>query len=77
MAKDATRIGNRVIPAGKTQIGVNVEDLLLGKLRAIAEKEAVSYAEVYNLAFQKFVEAYEAKNGKVKIQEKGKGLKNL
>ena len=60
------------------QIGVkNVPADIAEKMQAIANLEGVTYNELYNLAFTKFIEVYEAKNGKVKIRQKGKGLENL
>lgn len=60
------------------QIGVrNVPVDIAEKMQSIANLEGVSYNELYNLAFVKFIEVYEAKNGKVKIRQKGKGLENL
>jgi hypothetical protein len=50
---------------------------IAAKFQAIAGIEGVSNFELYNLAFAKFIEWYEAKNGKVKIQPGGKGLKGL
>ncbi|MGN6297939.1 MAG: hypothetical protein ACTHM7_14225 [Ginsengibacter sp.] len=60
------------------QIGVkNVPIDVAEKLQAIANIEGVSYNELYNLSFLKFIEAYENKNGKVKPRPKGKGLEGL
>lgn len=60
------------------QIGVKmVPNAVSEKLQAIANNEGVSFNELYNLAFTKFIEAYEKKYGKVKPQEKGSRLKNL
>lgn len=60
------------------QIGVkNVPSDIAEKMQSIANLEGVTYNELYNLAFVKFIEVYEAKNGKVKIRPKGKGLENL
>jgi len=60
------------------QIGVrNVPVDIAEKMQSIANLEGVTYNELYNLAFVKFIEVYEAKNGKVKIRQKGKGLENL
>ena len=47
------------------------------KLKTIAAMAGVTYNEVYNLAFKKFIEIYEAKNGKIKLHPKGKGLEGL
>jgi hypothetical protein len=71
------KLGNRVIPAGKTQININVPDDTLAKMKAIADAEGIAYAEAYNFAFSSFISAYESKNGKVKIRPKGKGLEGL
>lgn len=60
------------------QIGVkNVPSDIAEKMQNIANLEGVTYNELYNLAFVKFIEVYEAKNGKVRIRPKGKGLENL
>lgn len=60
------------------QIGVrNVPLDVAEKMQAIANLENVPFNELYNLAFVKFIEVYETKNGKVKIRPKGKGLENL
>lgn len=60
------------------QIGVkNVPSDVAEKMQAIANIEGVSYNELYNLAFVKFIEVYESKNGRVKIRPKGKGLEGL
>jgi hypothetical protein len=60
------------------QIGVkNVPVDIVEKMQAIANTESVSYNELYNLSFVKFIEMYESKNGKVKPRPKGKGLEGL
>jgi len=60
------------------QIGVkNVPADIVDKMQAIANIEGVSYNELYNLSFVKFIEMYENKNGKVKPRPKGKGLEGL
>jgi len=60
------------------QIGIkNVPVDIADKMQAIANIEGVSYNELYNLAFVKFIEVYENKNGKVKPRPKGKGLEGL
>ena len=60
------------------QIGVrNLPLDVLEKIQHISNLEGVSYNEVYILAFVKFIEIYEAANGKVKLRTKGKGLENL
>jgi hypothetical protein len=60
------------------QIGVkNVPTDIADKMQAIANIEGVSYNELYNLSFVKFIEMYENKNGKVKPRPKGKGLEGL
>lgn len=59
-------------------VGVKtVPAAVLEKLQTIANLEGLSFNEIYNLAFLKLVEAYEAKNGKVKIRPKGKGLEGI
>lgn len=61
-----------------TQINIkNIPVELLGKLKSIAVMEDVPSTKVYILAFEKFVELYEKKNGKVKSLPKGKGLEGL
>lgn len=65
-------------PLTVPQIGVkNVPVDVADKMQAIANIEGVSYNELYNLAFVKFIEVYENKNGKVKVRPKGKGLEGL
>ena len=50
---------------------------VVNKLQAIANIEGVSFNDIYNIAFAKFIEVYEAKNGKVKVRPKGKGLEGI
>lgn len=65
-------------PQSIPQIGVkNVPFEIAGKMQSIANVEGVTFNELYNLAFVKFIEVYENKNGKVKIRPKGKGLVDL
>lgn len=69
------------IEPGQTTIAMvgvkHVPLTVLEKLQAIASNEQVQFNELYNLAFVKFIEAYEKANGKVKVKPKGKGLENL
>ena len=50
---------------------------ILEKMQTIANLEGVSFNDIYNLAFTRLIEAYEAKNGKVKVRPKGKGLEGI
>lgn len=60
------------------QIGIkNVPDKVAEKMQAIANIEGVSFNDLYNLSFVKFIEMYENKNGKVKVRPKGEGLEGL
>lgn len=71
----------KTIEPGQTTVSMvgvkHVPVAVLDKLQAIASVEQVQFNEVYNLAFVKFIEAYEKANGKIKIKPKGKGLENL
>ena len=61
-----------------TQVNMkNVPVDLLEKVQTIASVEGLAFSEVYIVAFQKFVELYEKKNGKIKPRPKGKGLEGL
>ena len=65
-------------PEVGAQVGVkNVPIEVVEKMQTIANMEGVTYNELYNLSFVKFIELYEAKNGKVKLRPKGKGLEGL
>ncbi|KYP16623.1 hypothetical protein [Flavihumibacter sp. CACIAM 22H1] len=66
-------------PEGETaQINIKVVPAeVVEKLKTIAFMEGVDYQEVYILAFTKLIDAYEAKNGKIKLKPKGSGLKDL
>ena len=75
--KAGSKFGVRSIPKDKTQINVNVKNEILAKIRTIGDTEGVTYAEIYNLAFEKFVQLYEKKNGKIKAKVKGKGLEGI
>lgn len=78
MAADKTKNVPRVIPVGKTQVNFNIDDAILGKVKAISFAEGVNNSELYNLAVKKFVEVYESKNGKVQLpKSRGDGLKRL
>jgi hypothetical protein len=61
-------------PEGKVLISVNVPIAQVDKLQNIAHQARTTYAEVYNKAFDKYIELYEAKHGKIKALPKGKGL---
>ena len=74
MAKK-TRGNPRSIPEGKTKVNFNVPDTIFKKLRAIAHKHEYSNTDVYNQAFEKFVELYEKKNGPVQIVAAKKEIK--
>lgn len=50
---------------------------VVAKLKTVAAMAGVSFNEVYNLSFSKFLEIYEAKNGKIKLHPKGKGLEGI
>jgi len=66
--------GQEIVP----QISIkSVPIEVADKMQTIANTEGVSYNELYNVAFVKFIEAYEKANGKVKIKPKGKGLENI
>ena len=66
------------VAATVPQVGVkNVPFEVVDKMQAIASLEGVTYNELYNLSFVKFIEIYENKNGKVKLRPKGKGLEGL
>lgn len=72
--KKSVTPGQTTIP----QVGVKrVPVAVLDKLQAIATLEGVQYNEIYNLAFVKLIEAYEVKNGKVKVRPKGEGLEGI
>jgi len=47
---------------------------IVQKLQIIAGQENVAINDVYNKAFETYVELYEKKNGKIKIKPKGGGL---
>lgn len=72
MAK--TKNNPRSIPEGKTQINVNVSVSVYDKLKSIAIQHGQTNSEVYNLAFEKFIELYERKNGTVKTVVKKKSI---
>jgi hypothetical protein len=74
MAKKKSGGNPRTIPEGKTQVNFNLDINLNDKVEGIAYQEAVTKSEVLNTAVTKYVEGYEAKNGKVKARQKGKGL---
>lgn len=42
----------------------------LAKIRTVAEKENISIKELYNLAFDLFIKAYEEKHGTIKVKTK-------
>lgn len=78
MKKDSKPLkrGTRVIPEGKKQVNLNVEETTLEKIKQIALKEGVPFTEIYNLAFAKFIELYERKNGPIKYK-RAEGLTKL
>jgi hypothetical protein len=76
MAKAVEKTGKKP-PEGKKLISVNVPIPTVEKLQFIAHQEGADYAEVYNKAFDKLIELYEAKFGKIKPKPKGKGLDNI
>lgn len=67
----------RSIPEGKTQVNFNINNSNLEKIEAIAYLENANKSELYNLALERFIEAYEKKNGKIQPRPKGEGLKKL
>lgn len=77
MAKAAKKYNQRTIPDGKSQVNFNITTEFYRKVKAIASNEDVPSGDIFNLAIQRFIEAYEQKNGKVKIKPKGDGLKEL
>lgn len=64
----------RVIPEGKDQVNFNLDKAVHDKVKDLAFWEGVSKSEVLSAAAAKYVELYEAKNGKIKARPKGKGL---
>lgn len=61
-----------------SMVGVkSVPTEIIQKLQTIASTEGISFNQVYNIAFVKLIEAYEAKNGKVKVRKKGQGLEGI
>lgn len=73
MATPKSNEKDKTAPVGVKSVPMEVFD----KLQAIAGIERLTFQEIYNLAFVKFIEAYEAKNGKLKLKPKGKGLEGL
>ena len=60
------------------QIGIKLVPVEIAeKLQRIAGIEGLTFNEIYNLAFVKLIESYEAKNGKLKPRAKGKGLEGI
>lgn len=55
------------------KVCVLVEDEVLAKIRAIAEKESISLSSIYNLGLKVVVENYERSHGKVKPRQRRKG----
>jgi len=70
-------VKQRVIPQDRTQINLNAKSEVLEKLKYIAFAEGVSNTDIYNLAFDRFIEAYESKHGKVKPKITRQGLDKL
>jgi hypothetical protein len=64
----------RTIPGDKVQVNFNTPAATVEKLKAIAHAHGQSNSEVYNLAFEKFIELYEKKNGPVKTTIKKKSI---
>lgn len=64
----------RTIPEGMQQVNFNIHTDLVNKVDALAYKEGVSKSNVYVRAVERYIEQYEAKNGKLKPRPKGKGL---
>lgn len=60
----------RTIPEGKTSYSGNMESTSFEKLKAIALAHGKTQSEVYQMAFDKFIELYEKKNGPVDISPK-------
>lgn len=76
MAKAASKGNNpRVIPEGKTQVNFNAPCIIVEKMQTIAFQHKYKNSDVYNQAFEKFVELYEKKNGPVKPAVKKKDIK--
>lgn len=74
MAKTAG--GNpRTIPEGKKQVNFNASVSVIDKLNQVAFEHNKDNAEVYNLAFERFIEQYEKKNGPIKPGSKKKDIK--
>lgn len=74
MAKSIAGGNPRSIPTGKRQVNFNAPETVLDKVEGIAYIEGVSNSVVYNRALEKYIELYEAKNGKIKPRPKGSGL---
>lgn len=74
MAKASTK---KKAPEGKVLISVYVPIGQVEKLQSIAHDARSTYAEAYNKAFDRYIELYEAKHGKIKPRPKGKGLDSV
>jgi hypothetical protein len=75
--KPLSKRGQRIIPEGTVQVNFNANAANVDKLRIIADNEGLPYAEVYNKAFSKLVEIYEAANGKIKPRPRAGSLDKL
>lgn len=73
MAKSKSGGNPRSIPEGKTQVNFNINNGTLEKVKVLSLAEGVTNSDIYNRSVEKFVELYEAKNGKIK-PVKSKGL---
>jgi hypothetical protein len=63
MAKAKTN--QRTIPEGKTSYSGNMDTTTFDKLKTIAMAHGKTQSEVYQMAFDKFIELYEKKNGPI------------
>jgi hypothetical protein len=59
----------------KAPVFFNTDSEILDKLKTVASTNGWNNTDVYNLAFEKFIELYEAKNGKIKPGVKKKDIK--
>lgn len=73
----AKKVGSnpRSIPEGKTQVNFNVPNTIIEKMRAIAHNHKYQNTDVYNQAFETFVNLYEKKHGPVKVIAAKKEIK--
>lgn len=61
----------------KNNVAFQCDAVTLQKIKTMADNEGWSYVDVYNKAFAKLVEVYEAKNGPIKPKSKKTSLENL